>query len=64
MNVGVNVRSACSHRWSQVDKLQKAKEQLMLKEVPRADEEEQEEEVDEEQEFEEFLDWRSKNSWK
>ncbi|KAI0221838.1 Zinc finger protein 830 [Lamellibrachia satsuma] len=52
------------HRWSQVDKLQKAKEQLMLKEVPRADEEDQEEEVDEEQEFEEFLDWRSKNAWK
>ena len=55
----------CSHRWSKVDKLAKAKEQLMLREAPRVEEQEQEaEEVDEETEFDEFLDWRSKKAWK
>ncbi|KAK2187369.1 hypothetical protein NP493_168g03006 [Ridgeia piscesae] len=53
------------HRWSKVDKLAKAKEQLMLREAPRVEEQEQEpDEVDEEQEFDEFLDWRSKKAWK
>lgn len=53
------------HLWSQVDKLQKAKEQLMLRETPRVEEQEEEQdEVDEEQEFDEFLDWRTKKAWK
>ncbi|XP_064644294.1 zinc finger protein 830-like isoform X2 [Lineus longissimus] len=53
------------HRWTQVYDLAKKKEELMSMppETVRKDEEEDASDI-EDQEFEEFLDWRSKEAWK